>query len=237
MNADVLIPVRGCWVRRSDGPLGRVVDHRVGSDGAVQMQVAWRESAREWVPLLDLRCGFRDNWTVQDVPLSATRRSLGQGRVVGMRSLGGREQLLVQIDDTGHSVWLPYENLRRVKDVRLRYVRAESGHRDHAARYRLKVLAHALENWNHLTGSLDRLDVDPLPHQIQLVHRILTSGNYNWLIADDGQEAGGGAGQDDRSRSSARRAEATRIRSARPHCLPRWPDSPWKKSANSGDPI
>ncbi len=185
MNADVLIPVRGCWVRRSDGPLGRVVDHRVGSDGAVQMQVAWRESAREWVPLLDLRCGFRDNWTVQDVPLSATRRSLGQGRVVGMRSLGGREQLLVQIDDTGHSVWLPYENLRRVKDVRLRYVRAESGHRDHAARYRLKVLAHALENWNHLTGSLDRLDVDPLPHQIQLVHRILTSGNYNWLIADD----------------------------------------------------
>ena len=67
----------------------------------------------------------------------------------------------------------------------MRYVRAEVGHPDHATRYRLKVLAHALENWNHLTGSLDRLDVDPLPHQIQLVHRILSSGNYNWLIADD----------------------------------------------------
>ena len=67
----------------------------------------------------------------------------------------------------------------------MRYVRADLGHPDHAARYRLKVLAHALENWNHLTGSLDRLDVDPLPHQIQLVHHILSSGNYNWLIADD----------------------------------------------------
>ena len=67
----------------------------------------------------------------------------------------------------------------------MRYVRAEVGRPDHAERCRLKVLAHALENWNHLTGSLDRLDVDPLPHQIQLVHRILSSGNYNWLIADD----------------------------------------------------
>ncbi|MGA7553248.1 MAG: DEAD/DEAH box helicase, partial [Candidatus Acidiferrales bacterium] len=55
----------------------------------------------------------------------------------------------------------------------------------HAERFRLRFLAHALENWNQLTGSLDRLDVDPLPHQIQLVHHILSSGNLNWLIADD----------------------------------------------------
>ena len=67
----------------------------------------------------------------------------------------------------------------------MRYDRAETGTPNHAERFRLRLLAHALENWNHLTGSLDRLDVDPLPHQIQLVHRILSSGNYNWLIADD----------------------------------------------------
>ena len=36
-----------------------------------------------------------------------------------------------------------------------------------------------------MTGSLDRLDVDPLPHQIDLVHRIMTSDHANWLIADD----------------------------------------------------
>jgi ERCC4-related helicase len=70
-------------------------------------------------------------------------------------------------------------------DVRLRFERAITRVVDHGERFRLRLLAHGLENWNHLTGSLDRLDVDPLPHQIQLVHRILSSGNYNWLIADD----------------------------------------------------
>ena len=185
LNADVLIPVEGCWVRRPDGPVGWVVSRRIASSGGVEIEVVWGKSGREWVSLSSVRSGFGLDWAVQDVPLSATRRSLGQGRVVGTRRLGTREQILLQLDDSGRSVWLPYENLRRVKDVRMRYVRAEVGHPDHAERYRLKVLAHALENWNHLTGSLDRLDVDPLPHQIQLVHRILSSGNYNWLIADD----------------------------------------------------
>lgn len=46
-------------------------------------------------------------------------------------------------------------------------------------------MAHALRLWNEATGALDRLDVDPLPHQISLVHRILASGTTNWLIADD----------------------------------------------------
>lgn len=113
------------------------------------------------------------------------RRPLGEGRVVGRREIGGREQVLVQLDDDGRSVWLPYENLRRIKDVQMRYERHETRVDDHPERFRLKFLAHALENWNRMTGSLDRLDVDPLPHQIQLVHRILNSGNYNWLIADD----------------------------------------------------
>ncbi|HCL3093280.1 TPA: DEAD/DEAH box helicase, partial [Pseudomonas aeruginosa 1BAE] len=29
------------------------------------------------------------------------------------------------------------------------------------------------------------LEIEPLPHQIHLVHHIIASGNYNWLIADD----------------------------------------------------
>jgi len=42
-----------------------------------------------------------------------------------------------------------------------------------------------LELWNENTGALSHLDIDPLPHQIHLVHQILASGNLNWLIADD----------------------------------------------------
>ncbi len=184
--SDELAPVTGCWVIRkgTTGPTGRILNQRrVGS--GIEVEVIWEERQREWIVPGDLMAGFQAGWTVQDVPVSATRRSLGLGRVVGRRTLGHREQLLVQLQEDGRSLWFPFENLRRVKDVRMRYVRAEKGSSDHLQRCRLRLLAHALENWNHLTGSLDRLDVDPLPHQIQLVHRILHSGNYNWLIADD----------------------------------------------------
>jgi ERCC4-related helicase len=156
----------------------------MGASGP-EIKVRWAAEAEEWVSLAEIECGFQDGWTVQDMPLSTSRRSLGKGQVVGRRTLGGRQQVLVQLDNDGRSVWLPYENLRRLMDVRLRFERATPRVADHPERFRLRLLAHALENWNHLTGSLDRLDVDPLPHQIQLVHSILSSGNYNWLIADD----------------------------------------------------
>jgi superfamily II DNA or RNA helicase len=185
MLGEQLIPIDGAWVRRPDQKrLGFVVERRE-SRGNWQLKVHWGSGEPEWITLDELECGLQAGWAVQDVPLSATRRPLGLGRVVSLRRVGGRQQVLVQLEETGRSVWLPYENLRRLKDVRMRYERADTGGDDHAERFRLRLLAHGLENWNQLTGSLDRLDVDPLPHQIQLVHRILSSGNYNWLIADD----------------------------------------------------
>jgi superfamily II DNA or RNA helicase len=185
VSRDHLVPVSGCWVRsRNAQQLGEVRDHRSGVSG-LQIKVRWGAGIEEWLSLADVEPGFQIGWAVQDIPLSASRRSLGTGQVVGRRALGRRQQILVQLDDDGRSVWLPYENLRRLMDVRLRFERAIPRVPDHGERFRLRLLAHALENWNHLTGSLDRLDVDPLPHQIQLVHRIVSSGNYNWLIADD----------------------------------------------------
>ena len=54
-----------------------------------------------------------------------------------------------------------------------------------AEQLRLRTLAQALQLWNENTGALARFDIDPLPHQIHLVHRIPASGDLNWLIADD----------------------------------------------------
>lgn len=180
-----LVPVKGCWVSRRgvDTKLGCVIDLRK-FDTNIQVKVRWQDGA-EWVCPDELQSGYQKGWTVQHVPVSLARQSLGTGVVVSRREIGGREQLLVQMDSDGRSLWLPYENLRRVPDVRMLYERAAPQAEDHAERFRLKLLAHALENWNHLTGALDRLDVDPLPHQIHLVHRIMSSANYNWLIADD----------------------------------------------------
>ena len=186
MTTDVRLPVEGCWVRRrgTRNPLGRVVK-RPTEKSSLKVKVEWTDHRKEWLDVGDLESGFQQGWAVQDVPISATRKPLGRGTIVGQRKLAQRDQCLVQFDEDGRSVWLPYENLRRIKTVKMRYECTETGVGDHAERFRLRLLAHALENWNHLTGSLDRLDVDPLPHQIQLVHRILSSGNYNWLIADD----------------------------------------------------
>lgn len=185
MTREKLVPINGCWVLHSArNRLGRVVDRRQVASN-LEMKVEWGPAEWDWVSLGELRSGFQPGWMVQDIPASSVRCPLGPGRVVAARELGEREQVLVQLDENGASLWLPYQNLKRIQDVQVRYQRARTAVPDHAERFRLRLLAHALENWNSMTGALDRLDVDPLPHQIQLVHRILSSANYNWLIADD----------------------------------------------------
>lgn len=188
MAADSLVPTKGCWVGRPDSrgvvrEIGMVDGSRIGQRG-IELRVQWK-SGIEWVPLTELRCGLLPGFSVQDKPFSDVRPTLGSAQVVATRRLGGRDQVNVQLHDSGRSLWLPYENLVRLSDVGMKFDRLGTDADRPAERFRLKLFAHALESWNFLTGSLDRLDIDPLPHQIQLVHRILSSGNHNWLIADD----------------------------------------------------
>lgn len=122
---------------------------------------------------------------VQDIPSSRTRKPLGEGIILKTRTLGSRDQALVDFLHPGKQIWLPYENLRQIKGVKHRFILGDKGPEDSAERFRLKSLAHALEMWNENTGSLSHLEIDPLPHQIHLVHHILASGDLNWLIADD----------------------------------------------------
>jgi ERCC4-related helicase len=122
---------------------------------------------------------------VQDIPNSRTRTSLGLGVVQKIRTLGNRDQVLVDFPASGKQHWLPYENLKQIKGVKHRFILDDKGPVDSAERFRLKSLAHALEMWNENTGSLSHFEIDPLPHQIHLVHHILASGNLNWMIADD----------------------------------------------------
>jgi len=179
-------PVEGCWVQtRGAAPRLGIVQRCRRPNGRWEAEVHWGDGQPTWIAVDHLACGFQPGWEIQDVPVSQTRTSLGRGRVEAVRTLASREQVLVQIADSGRSVWLPYENLRRIPGVALCYQRAQVDHPDHAERCRLRMLAHALESWNEVTGALSRLDVDPLPHQIHLVHRILSSNHINWLIADD----------------------------------------------------
>ena len=96
--------------------------------------------------------------------------------------MGKRGQCLVEFWESGERVWIPFENLVLYSGVKDRFDKNKFGH---AELFRLRNLAYALELWNENTGSMSQLDIDPLPHQIHLVHHILASGNLNWLIADD----------------------------------------------------
>jgi SNF2 family DNA or RNA helicase len=50
---------------------------------------------------------------------------------------------------------------------------------------RTKMMATVIKGWNDLTGALENLNIDPLPHQIHLVHQMLSGPTQNWLVADD----------------------------------------------------
>lgn len=177
-----LIPVDGCCVKHADparypNKLGIVLSHEVaGLD--VSIRVRWgSEGAIDRHSVDELRNGFRNGHEIQDAPLSNTRKTLGPGTVTETRMFAGREQVLVHLHNTGETRWLPFQNLRLIARSALAP--------DSAERFRLKTLAYALDSWNQITGALDRFDVDPLPHQISLVHRMMDSDQKNWLIADD----------------------------------------------------
>ena len=182
----VLVPGKDCFVsHKNKESLGVVVtnkkEHRI-----TLVQVRWgRDRETQWHPVSELRSGFHPGHIVQDRPRSNTRKTLGTGTVLADRRIAGRDMVQVQLHSTGESRWFPFENLVRLRDARIKYGRAEAPESDSAERFRLKSLAYALDSWNQVTGALDRLDVDPLPHQIDLVHRIMTSDQSNWLIADD----------------------------------------------------
>ena len=176
------IPGSGCWVTAESKPgkRGVVIGSRDGGD-RIDIEVQWRTHT-EWHPLSELRNGFRVDDIVQDRPRSNIRKTLGTATVRSYHEIAGRDMVLVQSHQTGESRWLPYENLLRIRDASLKFLTRQSPDAD---RFRLKALAYALDSWNRVTGALDRLDVDPLPHQIDLVHRIMASDHANWLIADD----------------------------------------------------
>ena len=180
------IPGTDCWVSTDSKPnvLGIVLDGRVRNDQN-EIQVQWgRSGETDWHPLSELRNGFRPGHIVQDKPRSNVRKTLGMATVRANRRIAGRDMVLAQLHSTGESRWLPYENLIRIRDAEIKFLSVQHS-QDSAERFRLKALAYALDSWNQVTGALDRMDVDPLPHQIDLVHRIMASDHANWLIADD----------------------------------------------------
>lgn len=186
-----LVHVPGCWVSQPlpsrQGERRGVVKMVIAKETGDQLQVHWfsPEKRLAYVDACDVSSGFKNGMDVVDSTPGNDVRSLGLGVIMQQRTLAGSEQALVDFPERGERHWLPYQYLRQVKGVKHRFVTASKGEAQDAERMRLRMLAYAIKVWNENTGALAHLDIDPLPHQINLVHHILASGNFNWLIADD----------------------------------------------------
>lgn len=176
-------PEKYCWVKHKTLGDGLVLKTFESVDEVV-IKVRWKDEVTT-VPFSSLTSGYKVGMEVQHVPISSAENSLGEGSVLKTRYIAGFEQLLVSFSATGVTRWLPFERFVWIKGVEHRLLTGDLGNNASPEKFRLKVLAHAIENWNENTGSLSRLEIDPLPHQVHLVHHILASGHLNWLIADD----------------------------------------------------
>jgi hypothetical protein len=179
----VSLPVTGALVRcRKTGAPGQVL-----GSGAERVRVRFAHGTEDR-PLRELGCGLSAGQLVLH-QASGALPGLGEGRVVALRTLGEREQVLVEVEGLAERRWLPWTGLQAVtapEEQARRHERTQQAPADGAAeRFRLRQLGRALTHWHAATGLLAQVDVDPLPHQIHLVHRILTSGTLSWMIADD----------------------------------------------------
>jgi len=184
----MITPVLDAFVRLKTDTAGQSpgLVRSVGEQGSEKVKVYWpRKKNTSWHRTDELTSGFLAKMEVLHEPATRAQQSLGWGVVVATRDVAGFAQVLVEFPDAGERRWLPWQRLRMVRGIAHAFntVRFEQG--DAAERQRLRLLAWAIRLWNENTGALATFDIDPLPHQIHLVHHILASGQYNWLIADD----------------------------------------------------
>lgn len=180
-----VFPVTGCVVRASDGVVGKV-RRLAPEEDPHSAELLLPGADPVWRSLDGLRSAFQIGMEVEHPRQNLLRPGWGTGVILATRTLAGFDQVLVQFVDTGETRWLPFETVRHVTSVLQRMSAGALGaHPDHAERFRMRALALALSSWDANTGAFGRLDIDPLPHQIHVARRVVTSGQPNWLIADD----------------------------------------------------
>jgi len=189
-----MMPVKGCIVQQKNielssknarSRLGTVVD--TGHSESDQIKVRWFDTKEEqWCKLSSLSCGLKPEMEVIHQPVNAIQESLGWGKIRHIRETADMQMVLVEFPVSNKRLWLPWQRLAFTRSISDLFNLAYFENKPHSAeRQRLRMLAWAIQLWNENTGSLSTFDIDPLPHQIHLVHHILASGQYNWLIADD----------------------------------------------------
>ena len=141
---------------------------------------------QKWISIGDISPGYKVNDSVIHVPPPGKGASLGVGVVEAIRSTFGYNQLLVQFAETGEKRWLDWRILASAYPLELRMINGICGNFDnHPERTRLRILSKGLQIWDSNTGAFGRLDIDSLPHQLDVAKKVVSSPQARWLLADD----------------------------------------------------
>ena len=145
-----------------------------------------KDQTKEWIKLKNARNGFSvGNFIVHQPPLGTTP-SLGFGIILLLREELGLIQALVQFAESGEIRWVDWRTLAQAHPVEARISHRRIGSfPNHAERFRLRTLAKSLKIWDTNTGALGRLDIDPLPHQLDVARKVVSAPQARWLLADD----------------------------------------------------
>lgn len=173
-------------LKAGDGKGALGIVEQISPDSHERVRVYWvKRKSSVWHPVEDLTSGLIINMEVEHCPVRSTQPSLGWGVVRATRDVSGQAQALIEFQESNQRLWLPWQRLRQVRGVQHAFNLGRFEKESGEERQRLRLLSWAIQLWNENTGALATFDVDPLPHQIHLVHHIIASGHYNWLIADD----------------------------------------------------
>lgn len=156
--------------------------HEVEKDMAVVIWMDTHESSIHHIS--SLTSAYKPGDEVAHLGSHGGVPSLGHGTIVGTRIVADVPQHLVEFWESSTHRWLPWQRLQSLVGVLPNYKSLLTRPGDPEKLW-LRNLAYALSEWDINTGGLSRLEIDPLPHQLYLVNKILSSGDLNWMIADD----------------------------------------------------
>lgn len=180
-----LYPSINCRVRLPDGMIALVRDIRP-KQNPDDLLVSRQDGTKQWIKIANVENGFSEKNYVVHQPPHGTGSSLGFGQILARKTEIGLTQMLVRFADTGESRWLDWRNLGHANPVEARIARQMVGqYADHGERFRLRALAKSLQIWDTNTGALGRLDIDPLPHQLDVARKVVSAPQARWLLADD----------------------------------------------------
>lgn len=181
-----MMPTKGALVRLKNGaPERRGLVQKGDQTGQGSVSVLWySDRSLTKHHYSQLSSSLEPGHDVLHEAAHLGMESLGHGTVLSTRTVAGAVQHLVEFWQISERRWMPWQRLSLSEgaDGAFRALPRRAGD---AEALRLRNLAYALSEWDMNTGGLTRLEIDPLPHQIYLVNRILASGDLNWMIADD----------------------------------------------------